>query len=51
MTSTAAIGLVALFVVNLVDLFFLSLLGEAELAAAVGFACAILFSPVRSVSA
>ena len=38
-----ATGLMALFVVDLVDLYFLSLLGETELAAAVGYAGAILF--------
>lgn len=43
MTSTSAVGMMALFVVDLVDLYFLSLLGETELAAAVGFAGAILF--------
>jgi len=43
MTSTAGIGLMALFVVDLVDLFFLSLLGEQELAAAVGYAGTISF--------
>jgi len=43
MTATASIGLMALFVVDLVDLYFLSLLGEVELAAAVGFAGSILF--------
>ncbi len=43
MTSTASIGLMALFLVDLADMYFLSLLGEAELAAAVGFAGSILF--------
>ncbi|MDJ0946331.1 MAG: MATE family efflux transporter [Kiloniellales bacterium] len=43
MTATASIGLMALFVVDLVDLYFLSLLGEVELAAAVGYAGSILF--------
>lgn len=43
MTSTAAIGMMTLFVVDLVDIYFLSLLGETELAAAVGFAGSILF--------
>ena len=43
MTGTASIGLMALFVVDLVDLYFLSLLGEVELAAAVGYAGSILF--------
>jgi putative MATE family efflux protein len=43
MTATAATGLMALFVVDLIDLYFLSLLGETELAAAVGYAGSILF--------
>ncbi|MGY5452206.1 MATE family efflux transporter [Agarivorans sp. MS3-6] len=43
MSSTNAIGLTALFLVDLADLFFISLLGEAELAAAVGYAGTIAF--------
>ncbi|MGI9487863.1 MAG: MATE family efflux transporter [Geminicoccaceae bacterium] len=43
MTATATTGLIALFVVDLIDLYFLSLLGQAELAAAVGYAGSILF--------
>ncbi|MEM7171077.1 MAG: MATE family efflux transporter [Pseudomonadota bacterium] len=43
MTSTASVGLMALFLVDLADLYFLSLLGEAEVAAAVGFSGSILF--------
>ena len=43
MSSTAAVGISALFVVDLLDIFFLSLLGEQELAAAVGYAGAISF--------
>ncbi|CAM3985698.1 MATE family efflux transporter [Shewanella aquimarina] len=43
MSSTAAIGISALFVVDLIDIFFLSLLGEQELAAAVGYAGTISF--------
>ncbi|ARD22811.1 MATE family efflux transporter [Shewanella japonica] len=43
MSSTAAVGISALFVVDLLDIFFLSLLGEVELAAAVGYAGAISF--------
>ena len=38
MTTTGAIGLMALFVVDLADLFFLSLLERTEVTAAVGFA-------------
>ncbi|WP_076415395.1 MATE family efflux transporter [Shewanella sp. UCD-KL12] len=43
MSSTAAVGISALFVVDLIDIFFLSLLGEQELAAAVGYAGTISF--------
>ncbi|WP_343564707.1 MATE family efflux transporter [Kiloniella sp. b19] len=43
MSSASAVGLLAVFVVDLVDLFFLSLLGEEEIAAAVGFAGTVLF--------
>ena len=43
MTSTASIGLLALFLVDFADLYFLSLLGEVEVAAAIGYAGAILF--------
>ncbi|MFK7854645.1 MAG: MATE family efflux transporter [Granulosicoccus sp.] len=43
LSITSAIGLLALFSVDLVDVFFISLLGQAELAAAVGFAGTALF--------
>lgn len=43
MSSTAAIGVSALFLVDLLDMFFLSMLGEQELAAAVGYAGTISF--------
>jgi len=43
MTSTASVGLVAIFMVDFVDMFFLSLLGEVEVAAAIGYAGTILF--------
>ena len=43
MSSASAVGLLAVFVVDLADLFFLSLLGEEEIAAAVGFAGTVLF--------
>jgi len=42
-TSYGAVGLLTLFLVDLADLYFLSLLGEEELAAAVGYAGSILF--------
>lgn len=43
MSLTATIGLMAIFLVDLVDMIFISMLGKAELAAAVGYAGAILF--------
>lgn len=43
MSLTSAVGLLALFLVDFVDMLFISMLGVAELAAAVGFAGSILF--------
>ncbi len=43
MSLTSAIGLVALFAVDLIDMLFISMLGIDELAAAIGFAGTILF--------
>ncbi len=43
MAGTGAIGLVAVFAVDLINLFYISLLGEKEIAAAVGFAGVIAF--------
>ena len=43
MTLTSSIGLMAIFMVDLVDMIFISMLGKAELAAAVGYAGAVLF--------
>ncbi|MEL6244905.1 MAG: MATE family efflux transporter [Pseudomonadota bacterium] len=43
MSMSASIGLVSVFLVDFVDLFFIALLGEAALAAAVGFAGTLLF--------
>lgn len=43
MTSTSSIGLMTLFMVDFADLYFLSLLGEIEVAAAIGYAGTILF--------
>ena len=43
MTGTGSVGMLAIFAVDFIDMFFLSLLGEAELAAAIGFAGSILF--------
>ncbi|SHH33345.1 MATE family efflux transporter [Cognatishimia maritima] len=43
MSATSSIGLMAIFLVDLVDMIFISMLGKEELAAAVGYAGAILF--------
>ena len=43
MSSSTMAGLITLFISDLIDMYFLSLLGEAEIAAAVGFAASILF--------
>lgn len=43
MASTGAIGLVAVFAVDLINLFYISRLGEREIAAAVGFAGVVSF--------
>lgn len=43
MSLTASAGLVSIFLVDLADLYFISLLGKKELAAAVGFAGTLLF--------
>ena len=43
MSATASIGLMAMFVVDFVDMIFISILGNAALAAAIGYAGSILF--------
>lgn len=43
MSLTASVGLMAIFSVDLVNLIYIAMLGRAELAAAVGYAGAILF--------
>ena len=43
MSLMSAVGLLSIFIVDLVDLYFLSLLGEIQMASAVGFAGIILF--------
>lgn len=43
MTATGAIGLIAVFVVDLLNLFYISRLGHKELAAAVGYSGTLLF--------
>lgn len=44
MTLTGALGLMSLFLVDLIDLFFLSLLHQTEVTAAIGYAGTIVFS-------
>lgn len=46
MTSTGAIGLVSIFLVDVINLFYISLLGQQELAAAIGYASIIMFFTV-----
>ena len=43
MTATASVGLMAVFLVDMLNLFYISLLGIQELAAAVGFASTLMF--------
>ncbi len=43
MTSTSSIGLVSIFFVDVINLFYISLLGQQELAAAIGYAATIMF--------
>jgi len=43
MSLTSSVGLIGIFFVDLLDMYFLSLLGQAELAAAVGYAGSVLF--------
>ncbi len=43
MSLTSSVGLMAVFVVDFVDMIFISMLGKSELAAAIGYAGAILF--------
>ncbi|MEO0329547.1 MAG: MATE family efflux transporter [Pseudomonadota bacterium] len=46
MTSTGAVGLLAIFVVDVINLFYISLLGQQTLAAAIGYASTIMFFTV-----
>jgi len=43
MAGTGAVGLVAVFAVDLINLFYISLLGDKQIAAAVGFAGVVAF--------
>ena len=46
MTMAGAIGLVSIFAVDILNLFYISLLGEQELTAAVGYASTVMFFTV-----
>lgn len=43
MTSAASAGLIAMFAVDVVDMYFITLLGEQQLVAAVGYAGTLLY--------
>ncbi|WP_316861558.1 MATE family efflux transporter [uncultured Cohaesibacter sp.] len=43
MTATGSVGLVAVFAVDFANLFYISMLGQAELAAAIGYSATIMF--------
>ncbi|TNF22541.1 MAG: MATE family efflux transporter [Rhodobacteraceae bacterium] len=43
MSLTTSLGLMAVFAVDFIDMIFIAMLGKAELAAAIGYAGAILF--------
>lgn len=43
MAFTSSVGLMAVFMVDFIDMIFIAMLGKAELAAAIGYAGAILF--------
>jgi putative MATE family efflux protein len=43
MTGTGAIGLMAIFIGDLANMYFLSMLGDVEIVAAVGYASSIMF--------
>ncbi|WP_299852520.1 MATE family efflux transporter [uncultured Roseovarius sp.] len=43
MSLTSSLGIMAIYVVDLCDIFFISLLGEKEMAAAAGFASTLMF--------
>ncbi len=43
MTATSSLGLVSIFIVDVINLFYISLLGQQELAAAIGYAATIMF--------
>lgn len=48
MTSTGAVGLVSIFLAELIDVLFLSMLGDIEIVAAVGYSGPIVFLTVAA---
>jgi len=46
MTLTGSVGLISVFAVDALNLFYISLLGQAELAAAIGYAGTLMFFTV-----
>src|SRR6266567_804349 len=46
MTATGSIGLMSIFVVDFLNLFYIAMLGQQELAAAIGYAGTVLFFTV-----
>jgi len=51
MTLTGTIGIMAIFLVDLISLIYVSHLGETYFTAAVGYASTVMFLPCRSISA
>lgn len=43
MTGTASVGLISIFMVDFANLFYISMLGQSELTAAIGYASTLLF--------
>ncbi|MCB1453388.1 MAG: MATE family efflux transporter, partial [Rhizobiaceae bacterium] len=48
MTATGSIGLLAIFIVDALNLFYIAMLGIEELAAAIGFASTLMFFTVST---
>lgn len=48
MTATGSIGLLAIFIVDALNLFYIALLGVEELAAAIGFASVLMFFTIST---
>lgn len=48
MTATGSIGLLAIFIVDALNLFYIAMLGVEELAAAIGFASALMFFTIST---